>query len=487
VRWTFTVPAGAGTGRRHECGAEDLVVIGASEQAHLRLEDDPYVSDLHCAVETRDRACVLRDLGSTNGTFVNGRRVDVGEVADGDRIRVGKTTIHVSAESAGAAEADTSCVRCGGSCVQPAAGARSEYLCAACLAREASARGHATDSGLGDSCRRCGADVSSAANRDGRAAELRSVASYLCEACAALERDRQARVLGNAGAYEVLRPIGSGGFGEVWLARHRSTGRLAAVKAALKRALSKDGRAAGWFEREMAVARDLVHPHIVRWYDGGEDEMVVYFAAEYVSGGDLEHAVGASGPLPARRAVQLTIQALAALEFAHGRGIIHRDVKPSNIMLARGPAGEEIVRISDFGLAKSFRSAGSSLLTRMGEVRGTPLYMAPEQFLNFRFVGPSVDVYAAGVTLYHLLTGSVPFDTPRAPDRRPDAETVLLENRELVRMILEEDRVPLRDRRPDIHLALAAVVDIAVQRDASDRFETAAGLGAELERVLSVL
>ena len=489
MRWSFTVLAGAEADRRYECGDEDLVIIGASEQAHLRLTDDPYVSGIHCLIETRDHRCHMRDLRSRNGTWINGRRVDGGELADGDQIRIGRTPIAVAAEGARPQAADTSCVRCGRP--MPAAtagGSPLEFVCALCWDTESEVRTRTARLDAAEACVRCGAAVP-AANLDGRAVELRSVASYLCNPCAADERAGGTEPLAGGADYDVLRQIGSGGFGAVWLARHRRTGRLAAVKTALSSALSRDERAEGWFRREMAIARDLVHPNVVRWYDSGGDGTAVYFASEYVSGGDLERRVrrAGRGPFPARLAVDFAVQALNALEYAHGRGVVHRDVKPPNLLLARGPEGREVVKISDFGLAKSFLSAGASLLTRMGETRGTPHFMAPEQFLNYRFVGPSVDVYAVGVTLYYLLTGSVLFDASTARVAGPDGYAALRENGELLRMVLEEERVPVRERRPEVHEALAAVVDIAVQRDAADRFETAAGLRAELDRVSRVL
>jgi hypothetical protein len=489
VRWSFTVLAGAEADRRHECGDRDLVMMGASEQAHLRLTDDPFVSGIHCLVETRGLRCSLRDLRSRNGTWINGRRVDTGELADGDQLRVGRTPIAVSANDGHATATDLTCVRCGRTMPAPASGgAQPEFVCAACWDTESESRQHTARLDAYESCARCGEAVPTA-NLDGRAIDFRPFASYLCEQCSTKDQAHGPQEPESVGDYIVLRRIGTGGFGAVSLARHRPTGRLAAVKTALGSVLSDDERAANWFRREMAIARDLVHPHIARWYDSGSDERAIYFASEYVSGGDLERRLRMTGRegLPAREAVDFAIQTLAALEFAHERGIVHRDVKPPNLLVAREPDGREVVKVSDFGLAKSFVSAGASLLTRMGEARGTPLFMAPEQFLNYRFVGPPVDVYAVAVTLYHLLTGKAIFDASAARAGERDRDAAVRENGELLRMVLEEDRVPVRERRRDLHESLAALVDIAVQRDAADRFETAAGLRVELERVSKVL
>ena len=489
MRWKFNVLGGLEANQQYECGDEDLVIIGASEQAQLRLTGDPHVSGIHCLVETRELKCFLRDLRSRNGTWVNGRRVDQCELRNGDQLRVGRTLVAVTAERTKAPTGDTTCVRCGRTMpLLASGGSQPEFVCAICWKDESEARTRSARLDASERCTQCG-ELVLTANLDGRATELGSVASYLCEPCVLIQQRSQSQLPVSVGQYHFLRQIGSGGFGTVWLARHRPTGRLAAVKTTLSSTLSRDERAANWFRREMAIARDLVHPNIARWYDSGEDDDEVYFAAEYLSGGDLDRRLKMTGlnHFPSSLAVDFAIQALQALEYAHGCGVVHRDIKPSNLLLSCGPDGHERVKVGDFGLAKSFLSAGSSLLTRMGETRGTPRFMAPEQFLNYRFVGPSVDVYAVGVTLYFMLTGRSPFRRLPVHNAEHDKGAALRENGELLRMILEEDRVPVLERRRDVHVALAAIVDIAIQRDAADRFETAAGLRVELERISRVL
>jgi serine/threonine protein kinase len=147
------------------------------------------------------------------------------------------------------------------------------------------------------------------------------------------------------------------------------------------------------------------------------------------------------------------------------------------------------VKISDFGLAKSFLGAGASLLTEAGEMRGTPYYMAKEQFTDFRFVGPSVDVYAVGITLYLMLTGGIPFNYLSLWERRRRGEVVAASTGDLIRMILEGDRIPILEKNPAVSIpeALAAVVGISVQRELRDRFETAAGFREALARAARVL
>jgi eukaryotic-like serine/threonine-protein kinase len=490
MRWIFTVTTGLETGRSFDRSGDDVVIVGCSA-AHLDLgAADKYVSGVHCAIEVHGRACVVRDLGSTNGTFVNGRRVESADLRPGDEIRVGRTTLRVSAVENGGAEipSDWSCVRCRKPVEGLGDGSLDAFVCAECRARELDAHDRTRELWVGATCRDCGAEVSTA-NHDGKAFELGPIAWYMCEAC---EERRVAEYGGSApeiGGYRCLWKVGAGGFGEVWMARGLATGRLVALKTVLPSVVTSDERVARWFRREMAVARELVHPNVARWYDGGEHRSMLYFAAEYVDGGDLERAIlrRFDGPLPTKLAASFALQALDALDHAHAKGFVHRDVKPSNLLLTTGRGGLETVKIGDFGLAKSFLGAGASLLTEAGEMRGTPYYMAKEQFADFRYVGPSVDVYAIGITLYFMLSGAVPFDYPSAWERHRAGGGESRRLGELIRMILEEDRIPIREKAPHVPEALAVVVDVAVGRELSDRFETAAGFREALLRASRVI
>jgi serine/threonine-protein kinase len=280
--------------------------------------------------------------------------------------------------------------------------------------------------------------------------------------------------------------------GEVFSAWHEPTGRLVALKKMLPIAHKQDKRANEWFKREMAVAKELSkHSHVVRWLDDGMQGGQHYFASEFMLDGDLDHVVTKKfqGPLPPRGAVGYVIQALEALEYAHRQGFVHRDIKPGNILLTRAPDKQaEIVKIGDFGLAHSFIEAGGSFLTEVGEVRGTPIFIAPEQIRNYKFVGPSADVYAIGVTLYYLLSGSFPFDFPSPLEQlRALLEKKAKPKRLVVEMMLEDLRVPLRKKNPDVPKALAEIVDKSVQRDLEYRFQTAEQLKVALQRVAPTL
>ena len=208
--------------------------------------------------------------------------------------------------------------------------------------------------------------------------------------------------------YDVGRTLGSGGMGEVFLARDRVLGRDVALKV-LRTQYAGDSEFAERFKREARSAASLSHPNIVQVYDRGETEDgSSYIAMEYVPGGTLKEKIVGDGPLGAREAAALGAQVAEALGAAHGRGMVHRDIKPQNVLLTdRGAA-----KVADFGIAR----AGSSVtISRTGSVMGTAGYMSPEQALG-EPATPKSDLYSLGVVLFEALTGELPYtaDNPIA-------------------------------------------------------------------------
>jgi len=207
------------------------------------------------------------------------------------------------------------------------------------------------------------------------------------------------------GQYKILASIGEGGMGMVYRARDTLLNRDVAVKV-LPPELARDREFVTRFRREAETAASLDHPHIVAIYNIGEQNGVHYLAMRLLEGQPLNHILKHSGALPLERALHITEQLARALDYAHARGVIHRDVKPANIMVGE----DEHVTLMDFGIAKAVMG---SKLTRTGTMIGTPEYMAPEQFTG-ETVDLRADIYALGVVLYEMLTGRVPFtgETP---------------------------------------------------------------------------
>jgi hypothetical protein len=237
------------------------------------------------------------------------------------------------------------------------------------------------------------------------------------------------------GRYRPVRPLGSGGMGHVWLARDEENGLDVALKM-----IGREGKSAARAEREAKAAAALRHPHCQRIYALARDPAHVYIAYEYVPGRTMRQAL-AAGELDDRAAVETAAQVLEALAHAHGRGVVHRDVKPSNVLLAEGEAVD--IRLLDFGLAQM---AEFDTLTAIGDVPGTLGYVSPERLLG-RPATEAADVWAVGVMLWEALTGRHPFRTDSVGEtsRR-----------------IQAGAPPLESVRPDLPAALQRAVTSAL-------------------------
>jgi len=210
-----------------------------------------------------------------------------------------------------------------------------------------------------------------------------------------------------SGRYELGERLGSGGMSNVYQATDRILERTVAVKI-LAEHLSDDERFVARFRREALAVAKLIHPNIVQVYDTGIDEARHYIVMEYVEGRSGAQILQRQGPLDAETAAEAGIQACAGLDYAHRRGIIHRDVKPGNLMIVGGPVGggPMTVKLTDFGIARAIEQ---TRITQVGSVVGTAAYLAPEQ-VRGEEATPATDVYALGVVLYQFLTGRLPYE-----------------------------------------------------------------------------
>jgi eukaryotic-like serine/threonine-protein kinase len=213
----------------------------------------------------------------------------------------------------------------------------------------------------------------------------------------------------NIGRYRMVRQLGKGGMGEIWAAHHPGLKRDVALKI-LRLGARDDGIALRRFEREVQATTELSHPNTVRVFDYGvTPDGLWYYAMELLEGLDLHGLVRRDGPLPAERARHLLLQASRALAEAHGRGIIHRDVKPHNLFITTAGGEPDFVKVLDFGIAKVTRTEADLTLTNAGWIGGTPAYMSPEAAAG-QEVDARSDVYSLGATLYFALTGAPPFE-----------------------------------------------------------------------------
>src|SRR6187549_3776530 len=434
MRVTLHVVAGPQTGRDFTFDQHDTFMIGRSEDAQFCLPQDRFFSRHHCILEIAPPQTFLRDLGSTNGTFVNGIRVETAHLKHGDRIQGGETVLEV--EVAGDPSEFVSHI--------PGSGERTEpsLITIACL--------------------NCGVPAQAEASRPD--AKL----SFVCDDC----REKLKKNPQPIPNYQMIRVLGQGGMGSVMLARSVRDGQAVAIKTLLPEVAVSE-QSLKRFMREIEVASSLQHPNIVSYIEHGTHNGIVYLVTEYVTGMDASKlAKQRGGKLNYKEVVRIIEQTLAALEFAHNKGFVHRDIKEQNI-LVDGSFPNYLAKLTDFGLSKSYKQTGMSGVTMVGDVAGTIAYMPPEQVRDFKEVKPPSDIYAVGMTAYSLLTGA------HALDIAPKAGIA-----ETVKAIFEKPIIPIANRTLDVPIRIASVIETAIAKQVELRWRSAGEMRDALIRAM---
>jgi serine/threonine-protein kinase len=416
--WRLRVVDGPSQGQLFTFAGPQMQILGRSDDAHLLIKDDQ-LSRLHVLLEIRPPACWLTDLNSRNGTMVNGQRVQSAELHPGDTIQVGRSVVRVEIPAAAASPFAT----------EPA------------VTRVVTVTGPLT----------------AAPAVTGQAPAAHD--PYATNASGAPLPEGfppKPSLFPRIEGHEIQRELGRGGMGVVYLAR-RADGTLSAIKT-VKPAVVIEERQLERFKREAAILRQLEHHHIVRFYDAGEADGLLFFAMEYIDGTDAARMLAEQGRLPVRDAVLMICQLLSALKYAHDRRFVHRDIKPGNILIGQ-EGGKKTVKLADFGLARVCQESQLSGITFDGEVGGTTAYLPPEQIKDFRNVSLASDQYATAATLYTLLTGKCVFD-PRPGEPQATA----------IARVLQEPPVPIRHRQPDLPEELASIIHKALAKEPAERF-----------------
>ncbi len=433
MRVTLHVVAGPQTGRAFTFDQHDTFMIGRSENAQFCLPHDRYFSRHHCILEIAPPQAFIRDLGSTNGTYVNGMRMETAYLKSGDRIQGGETVLEV--------EVSTGLEEFGNTARMP---------------------GDSSLSVVKVTCLNC--NVLSTCEADQPNARL----SYICDEC----REKLKANPQPIPNYQMIRVIGQGGMGSVMLASSEKDGRAVAIKTLLPEVAVSE-QSLKRFIREIEVASSLQHPNIVSFVEHGTHNGLVYLVTEFISGMDAARlAKQRGGRLECREMVRIIEQTLSALDYAHTLGFVHRDIKEQNI-LVQGDFPNSTAKLTDFGLSKSFKETGMSGVTMVGDVAGTIAYMPPEQVRDFKDVRPPSDIYAIGMTAYSLLTGA------HALDISPKAGIA-----ETVKAIFEKPIVPIRDRIPNIPPHVASVIETSLAKEVENRWRSA---GAMREALLNAM
>lgn len=360
-------------GRSFPLRPDRRYVMGRSRSCDITIRD-PHLSRQHIALHVLADGIRLTDLGSSNGCKVNDESVREGLLRAGDRIRLGETELLIDEGSTSAARSTEA--------LPPSA--QTDLL---------RRMPH---------CAACGVLVP---KNDIIAGKARVAGeSTFCSGCT----DPNLGML--LGGFRLLAPLGEGAMGAVYRAHQISLQRQVAVKLLLN-CFTADEAAVQRFLREARIGSRCDHPGIVQVIDAGYQDGIYFLALEYVEGRNLADRMAAEGPLPPAVIVAIGRRVCTAMAHAHARGVVHRDLKPGNLL--ESATGD--IKVADLGLAKSFEESGLSTLTQVGTTMGTLTYMPPEQLGDARDADARSDVYALGATLFHLLTGNRPYPgrTPR--------------------------------------------------------------------------
>ncbi len=442
MKLTLRVTSGPHAGEEGLIDQPGPFVVGRSSRAAFPMTGDLLLSREHFRVERSGDAYHLVDLGSTNGTKVNGLRVQRVMLREGDVVTAGQSAFEV-------AVFDT---RMGGS---------PPPVCPGCGVR------------LGDPP----SGGSNSAERTGIVSDppLDVADLGLCDAC----RARRRRFPETAPGFLIDELIGEGGMGEVYRATELATGRRVAIKT-MSPGAPPDEKAFNYFRREIHVLRDLLapdgrgHPGIVAFHDLFEVDGRYQLLMEYVDGRNALEWAREHRPLTPAAVARIGRQLLSALAYAHAKGYVHRDVKPSNL-LVMGPPHRPRVKLSDFGLAKSFAEGNLfSSMTRQGDVGGSTGFLSPDHIRGFRDVKEPADIYSAGATLYYLLANQYPYFgfNPRQANS--------------YELILESPPIPLRAFRPDAPEDLERVLMKALQKQPRARWKSAQAMADALQELALV-
>jgi serine/threonine protein kinase len=272
--------------------------------------------------------------------------------------------------------------------------------------------------------------------------------------------------------YEVLNCIGSGGMGVIYKVRRLKDDKIVAIKM-LHPHLAEDEESMSRFEIELRAVCALSHPYIIVIHDLGLSAAgIPYMVMDYVNSKDLLDTVTKNGPLPTKRFLNIFAQACQAFGHAHERSILHRDIKPDNIMLTTGASGREEVRVMDFGIARLLNDSGKTRLTKPGQAVGSPMYMSPEQARG-KDIDLRSDLYSLGLVMYEALTGVPAFM----------GETVY---KTLVMQLTEQPK-PMSAHRMGIDHRLQLVVSRLMEKDPDDRYQTMRELHRDLKALQAQL
>ncbi|MHC5740951.1 MAG: protein kinase domain-containing protein [Nostoc sp.] len=449
----LTVIQGQLLGQQYIFDCRSSCIIGRSADCNPQLPDDENhrgISRYHCLLDINPPDIRVRDFGSKNGTYINGKNIGQRQrnqtaeeavklqfpeydLQTGDEINLGHTVFKVSIEV------------------------------------------HHKSINLPTLI----PDDVTVNNNPLQQAYFLDIIKYFLNLAESGDRNLKA-----ISGYNLVKLLSTSEFGEVYLAQHNQSGKFIALKVMLP-AVAANDFAVQMFLRETENTKALQHPHVVQLMDCGFSDIIFFFTMEYCEGGTVwDFMQQLDGRLSVDIAVPIILQILDALEYAHnvelpyvkladgkfgkGKGIVHRDLKPSNIFLTNID-GKLVAKIGDYGLSKAFDLAGLSGQTLTGTQAGTPVFMPRQQVLNFKYAQPEVDIWAVAACLYNMLTGCFPRNFTGDP----------------FLAVLQNNPIPIRQRDATIMQPLAQVIDLALIDKPEIHFKSAAEFKQALLSALS--
>jgi len=432
---TLTITQGKLSKQQYVFESRSTCIVGRNDDCNLQIADkvDMTISRYHCLLDINPPDIRVRDLGSLNGTFVNGKKI-----GQRQRQQPAKEAIKLNFPEYNLQDGD--------------------------------------EIKLGDILFKIGVQLETQLNKtpDLAVQEENDQRNFLTAAKKLLNLAQSGNVsLQGISDYNLTKSLGKGDFGEVFVAKHIQTNKFIALKIMLP-AVATQQQGIEMFLRETENIKILQHPNIVQLLDFGFVENTFFFTMEYFSGGNVWDLMQRSGwRLPINIAVDVTLQVLDALIYAHeveiphiksvdgiitkNKGLVHQDLKPNNIFISK-INDKIVVKIGDYGLSKAFDLAGLSGQTLTGTKMGTPAFMPRQQVLNFKDELPEIDIWATAACLYNMLTGYFPRDFTGDPWLS----------------VLQNSPVPILQRHHGIPQKLAKVIDLALQEKPQIYFQTAA-------------
>jgi len=462
------------------------LILGRGTDTNCRIQD-PSISRRHCQVTNCARGVLIADIGSSNGTYVNGQRIASWVALNpGDQVVLGQNQFDILGPGQAPMPMGTGV---GMNLGQTAPGALGNMSRAgmgiggtgvAMQVPQAGAAmpmstgvgmnvGQMAAGGMGggfaqrQQCGGCGREISPAEMSQGRVRQDQQ-GRLICADCVSKYDFDPNMVEG----YRIEYKLGQGAFGCVYRAQQGATGRIVALKTVRPQLVQNEKDIARFF-REAKSGAALVHPNVIRVYDAGESRGTYFIAMEYVEGREVAKLIEQYGRLDVGYSLRVGIQIANALQHAYERTIVHRDIKPENILVtAQGQA-----KLVDFGLAKNFQQAGNSGLTAPGEGMGTLAYMPPEQLDNALMADQRSDIYSLGATIYHMVTGKRPFNEKTT--------------RQFIMKILNKMPTAVTEIVPGAPAELGEILERAMAKEPEDRYEIPSEFEADLKGLFEKL